>query len=254
MQKLIDIMKQLRSKDGCPWDKKQSMMSLRRCVLEEAHEVIEAISLKDKDKIEEELGDMLVVVSMLINMGEEKKLLSKKSVLNRAVDKMIYRHPHVFGGKKAKTASEALSHWAEAKDKEKKDKGQKYLLSDIKTYFPSLLLAYKVQKRVARVGFDWDKDSQVIDKIQEELNELKVEIKNKNKKKVKEELGDFLFSAVNLARKLDVDPEIALKESVLKFRKRFNQVEKKVIQSKREWKSFSLEELEEFWQQVKKGR
>lgn len=244
-------MKRLRSKTGCPWDRKQTLQSLRRCVLEEAHEVLEAISEKDRDKIEEELGDLLVVISMLIALGEEKRMFSQKSILDRAVKKMISRHPHVFGGKKAKTAEEALEYFTQVKLAEKKARGQKSVLEDLKGHYPSLLLAFKAQKKVARVGFDWNHLKDVVGKIDEELKELKKEIKAGKAKRIKEEIGDFLFSAVNLARKLDVDPEIALKDTVRKFKKRFGFVEANVRRSGRQWKDFALKELDHFWEQSK---
>lgn len=251
MDKLLNLMFKLRSKSGCPWDRKQTLESLRRCMLEESHEVIEAITLKDKNKIEEELGDMLVVISMLITIGEEKKMFSKKSILKRATAKMISRHPHVFGNKKAKSAEEAFELWTQAKMEEKKQAGQKSILEDISHHFPSLLLAYKVQKKAARVGFDWKESRDVISKIDEELKELKIELKKGKKARVREEMGDFLFSAVNLARKLNIDPEIALKDAVRKFKKRFLYIEQQVTASKRDWSSYSLEELERYWRKAK---
>ncbi|MBI4970938.1 MAG: nucleoside triphosphate pyrophosphohydrolase [Candidatus Omnitrophica bacterium] len=252
MDKLLKVMRKLRSKSGCPWDRKQTLDSLRRCLLEEAHEVLEAISLKNKHKIEEELGDLLVVISMLIAMGEEKKLFSKKTILKRAISKMISRHPHVFGNKKAKSAEEAFEYWTAAKMQEKKRAGEKSILEDLSYHYPSLLLAYKFQRKVARVGFDWKKAVDVVRKIEEELRELKAELKTGKKPRVKEELGDFLFSAVNLARKLNIDPEIALKDAVRKFKKRFLFVEKQVRSSGRDWKDYQLAELEEYWNSAKK--
>lgn len=252
MNQLIQIMRKLRSKTGCPWDRKQTMQSLRRCILEEAHEVLEAISLKDKTKIEEELGDLLVVIAMLITMGEEKKLFDQESILKRAMKKMVSRHPHVFGSKTARSASQAFKYWTEAKMEERQREGVKSILSGLKDHYPSLLLAYKVQRRVARVGFDWKKLGDVVSKVEEELRELKAEIRSGKKQKVKEEIGDFLFSSVNLARHLDLDPEIALKDSVRKFKKRFGQVEKKVKASGRNWNDFSLLELDQLWRKSKR--
>ena len=244
-------MKRLRAKDGCPWDRKQTMQSLRRCVLEEAHEVLEALASKNRAHIEEELGDMLVVVSMLIAMGEEKKMFSKKSILDKAIGKMILRHPHVFGKKKARSADEALALWTDAKMEERKKAGQKSVLAGFESSLPALLSAYKIQRKAARVGFDWEKPEPIFKKIEEELRELKHEIKIRNQKRQSEELGDFLFSAVNLARKLNIDPEIALKDAVSKFKRRFLQIEKKVNDSGREWKSYSLKELDGLWEMAK---
>jgi len=252
MKALIALMRRLRGKEGCPWDRKQSLQSLRRCVLEEACEVIEAIGSKDSHHMEEELGDLLVVIAMLIVMGEEKKLFSQKSILKRATQKMIHRHPHVFGSKKARTAEEALGHWNQAKVEERKQAGQKQLLLGLKSDYPALLLAYKVQRRVARVGFDWDHPESALSKIEEELGELKRELRKGNRKKVQEELGDFLFSTVNLARKLQTDPEIALRDSVSKFKRRFAQVEKQVQKSGKDWEDFNLKELDQFWERAKK--
>lgn len=244
-------MRKLRSKSGCPWDRKQTMQSLRRCILEETHEVLEAISLKDKNKIEEELGDLLVVISMLITMGEEKKLFNQKSILSRAIRKMVSRHPHVFGNKKARTADEALAYFTAVKMEEKKQAGEESILQELKDYYPALLLAYKVQRKVARVGFDWEKLSDVISKIEEELKELKHEITARQMKKAREELGDFIFSVVNLARKLNVDPELALKDSIKKFKRRFGHIEKKVKHSGRQWNEYNLLELDKLWEEAK---
>ncbi len=245
-------MKKLRGKDGCPWDRKQTLETLRRCLLEEAYEVLEAINENQNQKIEEELGDLLIVISMMMNIAEENKQFSKGSVLTRAMGKMISRHPHVFGDKKAETPEEALNHWNSAKMEERKNDGSdKKILSDLKTHYPALMLAYKVQKRVSKVGFDWDSSEKVIEKVEEELEELKLELVAKNVNAIKEEMGDFLFSAVNLARKIGVDPELALNDAITKFRKRFSAVEESVHKSKKPWTDYSLEQLEEFWQQSK---
>ena len=252
MEKLVRLMRKLRSKGGCPWDRKQTMQSLRRCVLEEAHEVLEAISLKDKNKIEEELGDLLVVISMLITMGEERKLFNQRSILNRAIRKMITRHPHVFGNKKAKTAKEALRYFTAVKMEERVREGETSILQGLKDYYPALLLAYKVQRKVARVGFDWEKMSDVLSKLEEEMSELKREIRLRKMKKAKEELGDFIFSTVNLARKLSIDPELALKDSVSKFKKRFLHIEKGVKSSGRGWNEYNLLELDKLWKDAKR--
>ena len=225
-------MKQLRGKGGCPWDRKQTMKSLRRCLLEETHEVLDAIDHEDPLKIEEELGDLMAVIGMMVAIGEEKGTFSKKSILSEVEKKLIRRHPHVFGKEMAKNAEHAREFWEREKAKEKGRNHPSFFQSIPKGY-PALLEAYKIGKKVAKVGFDWKKTTQVVDKIEEELHELKYEIKKRNFEKIREEMGDFLFSSAQLARQLDTDPEVALLEANRKFKKRFVEMEKISLKSEK---------------------
>ncbi len=206
MKKLNDVMKVLRGPEGCPWDKKQTMESLTSCLLEETYEVIDAIMTDSGEKVQEELGDLLCIVSMLIVIGEEKEKFTKQKVIGGAVKKMRRRHPHVFSSGSAKTAESAHTLWHKAKEREKGVKKRKSVLDDLSSKQPALLKSDKIQRRVARVRFDWPSIEGVIDKVEEELEELKVEIrkKRKNEKKIQEELGDVLFSVVNIGRKKEI--------------------------------------------------
>ena len=252
MKKLITIMKKLRGPKGCPWDKKQTLATLRRCLLEETHEALEAIDLGDPRKVEEELGDVLAVISMMMLIGEDAGLFSKKSIIDEVHSKLIRRHPHVFGGDKAKDAGEARNLWEREKSKEK-GRVHPSLLQDISRSYPALLAAYKIGKKVSKVGFDWMKTSQVVDKIQEELDELKREIGKGRPDRVREEMGDFLFSAAQLARQLETDPEIALLEANRKFKKRFAKMEVMAEAQGKKLKGMSAHELEALWQKAKRS-
>ena len=184
MEKIVKIIKKLRGKQGCPWDKKQTLESLKRCLLEETYEVLEAIDTKNPEKINEELGDVIAVIAAMIVIGEEKKRYTKQSIIKAIEEKLIRRHPHVFGAGKAKNAEHAHKFWDQAKTKER-GKAGKSLLDNINHYQPSLLETYRIGKKVGRVGFDWKKTQQVMKKMEEELREIKCELKKGNQKKIK---------------------------------------------------------------------
>ncbi len=253
MEKILRIMRKLRSQSGCPWDRKQTMWSLKRCVLEEAHEVIDAIDSKKKERIEEEIGDMLCVVSLLIAIGEEKSFLDKKRLIRGAIRKMISRHPHVFGNQKARTAEDALQFFQKIKERERKEKREP-LFDDLGNSFPALMAAEKIQRKVARVGFDWPNSKEVVKKIEEELTEIKDALRKKNKKKIREEMGDFLFSVVNFARKIGVEAETSLLATNTKFKRRFEKLEKLAQSEGLSLRngSLSLEKLDSLWDGVKR--
>ncbi len=252
MKKLITIMKKLRGPKGCPWDKKQTLETLRRCLLEETYEVLEAIDLASPRKIEEELGDMLAVISMMMLIGEEEGLFTKRSIMNEVHGKLIRRHPHVFADKTAKDADEARDHWEKEKAKEK-GRSHPSLLDGMTKGYPALLEAYKIGKKVAKVGFDWKRTEQVVAKIEEELLELRHEIRRKHHEKVREEMGDFLFSTAQLARQLDTDPEVALLEANRKFKGRFAKMEVIAEAQGKKLKGMSARELEALWQKAKRS-
>lgn len=224
MNKILKIMRRLRAKDGCPWDRRQTLLSLRQCFIEEAHEVVEAINTGKKELLVEELGDMLCAVGLMVALAEEKKLFDFRSIVLRAEKKMISRHPHVFGGKKAKTAAEALKFFQAVKEAERKERGSS-LLADLERGLPALLAAQKIQKKAARIGFDWKKARDVFPKIEEEMKELKAEFLRRKPERVREEIGDLLFTIVNLARKVDVDAETSLLGTNSRFKKRFERME-----------------------------
>lgn len=255
MDKILAVMKRLRGARGCPWDRKQTLRSLKRCVLEEAHEVIEAIDSNRRERMREEIGDMLCVISLLLAIGEEKRLFDKKALIRSAVRKMIARHPHVFGNEKARTAEDALNVFQKMKEKERRKKNES-LFGDLGATLPALMAADKIQRKAARIGFDWPDASGVFGKLDEEMRELKGACCGKNKKRIREEMGDFLFTAVNLARKLGIEPETVLLEANSKFIRRFGYVEKEarrqgLLQSK---EPVSLAKLDRFWNRAKQLR
>ena len=254
MNKLINIMRILRGPDGCPWDKRQTFESLSSCLLEESSEIIDAVLEKDYDKITEELGDLLSIISMLIVMGEEKNKFNKDKVIKTAREKMIRRHPHVFAEKKAKDMDSAYQIWHEEKDKEDIIKKRKSVLEDISKTLPALSRADKIGRRVAKVGFDWEQIDQAIEKIEEELTELKNELnkKRKSKNKIIEELGDLLFSVVNVGRKLKINSEVALRKANIKFIKRFKRLEYEINNKGKKLIDCSLNELDSVWNSLKK--
>lgn len=241
---LVKIVKTLRSPSGCPWDRAQTLDSMRSSIIEEAYEVAWAIDNKNWKSLKEELGDLLMLVVFLSNIAEEKKLFTLKEVLKEVNKKMIRRHPHVFGKAKARDQAEVLEQWEEIKKKE----GRRKLLDGIPDTLPPLLKAYKVQERVARVGFDWKSPEGVIEKIKEEIQEV---INEKDPEKKKTELGDLLFAVVNLSRHLRIDPQQALNLSVKKFVERFEKIEEHFQKEGRSLKNVSLEEMDEVWEKSK---
>lgn len=242
-------MKRLRSKGGCPWDRKQTLKSLKDCILEEAHELMHAIDLNEKEKLLEELGDMYCVLGMIVAVGEERRLFSKEALVRSVQRKMISRHPHVFGNEKARTAQEALRHFQAVKDGERREK-KNPVLGDLNEPFPALMLAQKMQRRVARIGFDWPNVRGAFDKVREELLELGGEIRRGGKTGVREEIGDLLFAVVNLARKLGIESETALFDANKKFRKRFEKLE---VSFRGRKPPYDLKEMDELWERIKRG-
>lgn len=250
-EKLVNLMKTLRSKGGCPWDRKQNHTSIKHCLVDEVCEVIEAIDHKNPHKLKEELGDLLYQIIFHARIAEERGRFSINEVLENIHQKLIYRHPHVFGTKKIKTAEKVLDHWHKNKIKEEKQKGRKSIVDNIPHTLPALYRAIKVQKKVSAVGFDWETPEEVIKKIEEELQELKEEINARKKKRIKEELGDLLFSIANLSRFLKIDPEDALYQTVNKFINRFRKMERILRKSGKIVEDTSLEEMEEVWNKLK---
>jgi MazG family protein len=252
MERILSIMRRLRQPNGCPWDRKQTLGTLRKCVLEEAHEVVEAIHSGRRDKIEEEIGDMLCVVSLLIALGEEKGWFGKASVVKRAKKKMIARHPHVFAKEKARTAKDAIRLFTRVKEEEKRGHGHS-LLEDWGKGQPALMAAERIQKKVARVGFDWKDTGGVLRKIEEEIRELRRAVSSRRRRDVEEEMGDLLFSLVNLARKLSVEAETALLRTNAKFRKRFQTMEDLAAKRGSDLSSgkLSLRILNRLWEEAK---
>lgn len=254
MQKLIDIMAKLRDpKDGCAWDVEQTFETIAPYTIEEAYEVSEAIDNNDMDALKDELGDLLFQAVFHARMAEEAGHFKFDDVVDAISDKMIRRHPHVFGDAKYRDAEEQTIAWEEQKAKERKEKKQHSILEGVTVGLPALTRAVKLQKRAARVGFDWPDTSQVIDKLNEEMAELSAELiaDKQDHAKIEEEFGDMMFVYANLARHLKIDPEQALKKANNKFTRRFNQIEAEVDVSDKEFEDYTLDELEELWVKAK---
>ena len=256
-EELVKVMKRLRAPDGCPWDREQSYQSLRRYIIEEAYELIQAIENENFENMCEECGDLLLQVVFVGCLAEERGDFTLSEVIDHITEKMIRRHPHVFGEVRVKNSDEVLKNWEQIKVGERKGRDEDpSLMAGIPRGMPALLRSYRMQERAAKPGFDWPAGdtAPVFAKVEEELAEVKEAAASKDKEKTAEEVGDLLFAAVNLARHLKVDPEIALHSACEKFAGRFRSVEKAVEGSGRSWKDHSLADLEEYWQQAKKQK
>ncbi len=250
-QKLVEIMEKLRSEEGCPWDRVQTHDTLKRYLLEETYELIEAIEKKDYRGIKEELGDLLLQVVFHSKIAKDEGYFDINDVIDSISRKMINRHPHVFGNASFNTPEEVLTQWDERKKEE--GKLQSSILEGIPQALPALLKAYKIQSRVAKVGFDWENLEGVLSKIEEEIEELKVALKLNSKEKIEEEIGDILFSIVNLARFLKIDPETALRKTNQKFEERFKKLEELAIKQGKSLKDMSLDEMDNLWEKIKES-
>ena len=257
---LVSIVEKLRGPKGCPWDREQTHASLKPYLVEEAYEALEAIDHKDYKKLCEELGDVLLQVILHAQLAQEKKKFDIQKVIQTVFDKMILRHPHVFGDKYAKDSKEVLKHWERQKQKEIREKGEKYkgILESIPRSLPALYRADKVQKRAARVGFDWEEVAEAWGKIHEEINELSYELQapdhKNNFNKIKEELGDLLFAVVNVARKLDINAEEALQDATNKFLSRFKYIEEHAALKNKPLEEMSIAEMDQLWNEAKKKK
>jgi MazG family protein len=245
-ERLLNIMDELREK--CPWDKKQSFETIRNLTIEEVYELAEAITEKNIDEIKKELGDIALHLVFYSRIASETNLFNIADVLNSICEKLIYRHPHVFGDVKVKDDVEVKHNWEELKVKEH----NRSVLGGVPGTLPALIKANRVQEKVRAVGFDWDDPSQVWDKLDEELEELKIEIKNGDVDKSEAEFGDLLFSVVNAARLHGVDPESALERTNRKFIKRFKYLENQVNAEGRKLKDMNLDEMNTIWEEAKK--
>ena len=245
--RLLDIMDELREK--CPWDKKQTLESLRHLTIEETYELADAILENDLEEIKKELGDVLLHIVFYAKIGSEKKAFDIADVANSISDKLIDRHPHIYGDVIVKNEKEVQQNWEKLKLKE----GKESVLEGVPKNLPALVKANRIQDKVAGIGFDWEEPQQVWEKVQEELTELNEEIKKGNKENIESEFGDVLFSMINYARFLNIDPELALERTNKKFIKRFNYLEEKANSQERNLNDMSLEEMEAIWQNAKKN-
>ncbi|MDR1984322.1 MAG: nucleoside triphosphate pyrophosphohydrolase [Prevotellaceae bacterium] len=247
--KLLDIMDELREK--CPWDAKQTFESLRNNTIEETYELADAIIKKDLNEIRKELGDLLLHIVFYAKIGSETGDFDITDVINGICDKLIYRHPHVFGNVDVNNdANEVVKNWEQLKLKEKD--GNKTVLSGVPIALPALVKANRIQEKASAVGFDWNTQNQVWEKVMEEYNEVQNEIESKNKEHLEQEFGDLMFAIVNAARLYDIDPETALERTNKKFIRRFEYLEQKTIKQGRLLKTMTLDEMNEIWEEAKK--
>jgi len=250
-EKLLNIMDDLRTK--CPWDQKQTFESLRHLTIEETYELSDAILKGDKNEIKKEIGDVLLHLVFYSKLGSETKDFDITDVINSLCEKMIYRHPHIYGDVKVENSDEVIQNWEKLKQKE----GNKGALSGVPNSMPSLLKALRIQDKARAIGFDWEDPNQVWEKVQEELSELQVEVTsrtsvNENTGKIENEFGDVFFALINYARFLNVNPEDALEKTNKKFISRFNYMEQKIIAQGKALADCSLSEMDVFWNEAKK--
>jgi len=246
--RLLDIIDELRAK--CPWDMKQTYESLRKLTIEETYELSEAIFSGNEDGIKSELGDLMLHMVFYAKIGSENGKFTMADVLEGINQKLIYRHPHVFGDVSVSGASEVEENWEQLKIKE--NNGYKPVLSGVPSSLPAIIKANRIQEKVRGVGFDWEKREQVWDKVLEELSELKEEVKNMENEKIESELGDLLFSIINASRLYGIDPEAALEKTNRKFIHRFNYLEKETLKKGISLHDMSLEEMNVIWEEAKK--
>lgn len=246
--RFLDILDELRVK--CPWDRKQTNESLRANTIEEVYELSDALMKSDKKETCKELGDVLLHVAFYSKIASETDDFDIKDVCDRLCEKLIFRHPHVFGNEVAETSGQVSQNWEQLKLKEKG--GNKSVLSGVPASLPSLIKAYRIQDKARNVGFDWEKKEQVWDKVKEEFNELQIEISSMDKDKMEAELGDLLFSIINAARLYGINPDNALERTNHKFIRRFTYLEENTIKQGHNLKDMSLEEMDKYWNEAKK--
>ncbi len=246
--RFLDILDELRVK--CPWDRKQTNESLRPNTIEEVYELCDALMKNDRKNICKELGDVLLHVAFYAKIGSEKGEFDIKDVCDRLCEKLIFRHPHVFGEAKAETAEMVIQNWEQLKLKEKE--GNKTVLSGVPDALPSLIKAYRIQDKARNVGFDWKQREQVWDKVKEEIGEFQAEVEKMDKEKAEAEFGDVLFSLINAARLYHINPDNALERTNQKFIRRFGYLEEHTIKEGKDLKDLSLQEMDDLWNEAKR--
>jgi len=252
MHELRNIISRLRAPDGCPWDREQTPKSLKKYLIEEIYELVDAIEKEDNEEISEEIGDIFFMLLFVAHIFEEKSIFYLKDALTKSEIKMKRRHPHIFGDANFKNSEEVWKNWRETKIKEAKEKGETpTVLGNIPRSLPALQRAFRIGERAGRIGFDWKKADDIWDKIKEEENELKKEIAEKNNNKIMEELGDLLFSICNLSRHLKINPEEALNLTTDKFISRFKKMEVIISEKNLDINNMTIQELDEIWEKVK---
>ena len=246
IEDLLDVMSELRNK--CPWDQKQTFDTLKKLTIEETYELVDAIDKKKYDDIKDELGDLLLHIIFYSKIASENKKFNFNDVLNSLIEKLIYRHPHVYGEIKVSSIDEVKKNWERLKVKDK----NKGILSGVPNHLPSLIKAHRVQDKVASIGFDFPNVKNTVDKIKEEFEEFNSALLSQNKSEIEEEFGDILFSLINYSRHIGIDSDESLKKSIQKFIDRFNKVEKILKSKNLNFDNCSDEELNNFWNEVKK--
>lgn len=252
MDDLTNIMIKLRSQEGCPWDREQNHNSLKPYLLEESYEVLEALEEENMELLEEELGDLLLQIVFHSQIASENGDFDIIDVISGICQKLISRHPHVFGDIEANTSEKVLENWEEIKRSEKEEKSYTESLLRVPKYLPALMRSYKIQGKAAKVGFDWDVIEDAMEKVYEELKELKEAMENKNSEEIFEEVGDLIFAVVNVARFLKVRPELALNKTIDKFIARFQYIEEEAKKKGQDLKDMNLQEMDNLWNQAKK--
>ena len=244
---MLDIMDELREK--CPWDREQTIESLRNLTIEETYELADAIIDKDMDEIRTELGDLLLHIVFYAKLGDEVNSFDIRDVINTINEKLVFRHPHVFGERKVSGAKEVISNWEELKMKE--NNGTKRVLSGVPVTLPALIKAHRIQDKARAVGFDWADRNDIWEKISEELGEVKKEIESGDNNRTESEFGDLFFSVVNAARLFDIEPETALERTNKKFIRRFNHIEEHARTQGISIKEMTLAEMDNLWEEAK---
>ena len=254
-KRLLEIMKKLLDPGGCPWDREQNHETLKPYLIEEAYELCDAIDAGDYEGMKEELGDVALQVVFHAELARRAGRFDIHDVLRGISNKLVNRHPHVFGDTTVKDSQEVLANWEEIKKKEKSDKKKKSIsiLDGMPRNMPALAMASRIQERAANVGFDWDNITDVWEKVKEETDELTAAREQGDPEKIEEEFGDLLFSLVNLSRFLNINPEHALRKTVMKFDQRFRHIEKRAEQENLKLKNMTLEEMDDFWNEAKKS-
>jgi MazG family protein len=253
-QRLVAIMARLRAPGGCPWDREQTFETIKPYTLEETYEVLDAIDQRDWPSLAEELGDFILQAVFYAQMAGEQNLFTIDDALDAINEKLVRRHPHVFGDQSAETAGDVKRIWGEVKAAEQKDKGkeQESLLAGVPRSLPALVEAQQVTSRAAGVGFDWENPEQVLAKLHEELAEFDQARRNAAPEELEDEMGDLLFVLVNLARFVKVDPEQALRKTNAKFRRRFGYIERQLAERGKKVSESNIEEMEALWQEAKR--
>lgn len=260
-EELVELMARLRAPGGCPWDREQDHRSLRTYLLEETYEVLEAIERDDPQALQDELGDLLLQVIFHAQMAQEAGRFSIEDVLSGLHDKLVRRHPHVFGTAEVESAQEVVHNWEALKAAERQGSDElregkqpaegNSALAGVSRSLPALLEAYQLTRKAAQVGFDWKQPEDILAKVDEEVEELKGELAQGERTRVEDEVGDLLFVLVNLARRLEVDPEIALRRANRKFTERFRQIEEELAREGKKPEQATLEEMDALWERAK---